>query len=48
MMFKRARINLLRLGALMGGRNEHSLDHHNWISGRGDREILSSWQQVRT
>jgi len=48
MMFKHARINLLRLAALMGGPNEHSLDHHNWFSGRGNREILSSRQQVRT
>src|SRR6516165_1117725 len=32
---------------LVGGRNEYSLDHHNWVCGRGDREVLSSWQQVR-
>ena len=29
----------------MGGRNEYSLDHHNWVCGRGDSETALSWNK---
>src|SRR6516162_8001750 len=31
----------------IGGRNEYSLDHHNWICGGHNREVLISRKQVR-
>ena len=29
---------------LVGGRNEYSLDHHNWVCGRDNREADLSWK----
>ena len=28
----------------VGGRNEYSLDHHNWVCGGGDSETALSWK----